>query len=169
MEPDPLPPQDGIQIPIKTQANGKPQFAYRNNNPGNLEFAGQAGATMGEGGFAKFATPEEGIAALHRQILLDQRRGVTIQQFVTKYAPPFDKNDTASYIKELQQKLGMPASAPLSAASRYAISQFVTNRESGTDSSGYDPDAKPLPAAPLARPDMTRQAPVGWQPNGRGM
>ena len=39
-----------------------------NNNPGNLNFAGQPGAVMGEGGFAKFPTPEAGRQALEAQI-----------------------------------------------------------------------------------------------------
>ena len=42
-----------------------PGVSDRNNNPGNLKFAGQPGATRGEGGFAKFPTREAGMAAMH--------------------------------------------------------------------------------------------------------
>ena len=44
-------------------ANQQP-LNIRNNNPGNLRFVGQAGATPGEGGFAKFETPQAGLDAL---------------------------------------------------------------------------------------------------------
>lgn len=40
------------------------RLAVVNNNPGNLKFIGQAGATRGEGGFAKFNSVAEGYQAL---------------------------------------------------------------------------------------------------------
>lgn len=73
-------------------------LAYANNNPFNLKFAGQDGATMGYKGFAKFPTVEDGVAAGYRQIALDADRGHTIGSFLTKYAPPSDGNDTSAYV-----------------------------------------------------------------------
>jgi hypothetical protein len=41
------------------------------NNPGNLKYIGQKGATVGKLGFAKFARLPDGWSALHRQIARD--------------------------------------------------------------------------------------------------
>lgn len=64
-------------------------LAERNNNPGNLKFAGQKNATEGEGGFAKFPSKRAGFNALVRQINLDKGRGHHIKSFLETYAPPF--------------------------------------------------------------------------------
>lgn len=62
----------------------------RNNNPGNLKYAGQRGAVL-EGGanasHAQFLTMSEGIAALDRQVELYIKRGVnTIDSIFDIYA-----------------------------------------------------------------------------------
>ena len=62
-------------------------LAFQNNNPGNLIFAGQAGATPGAGGFARFATYDDGLNALQNQIQLYASRGLTIQGMMNVYAP----------------------------------------------------------------------------------
>ncbi len=54
-----------------------PKFAG-NNNPGNLVYAGQTGATLGAGGFAKFPTYDAGVAAAQAQISLDLSRGTDV-------------------------------------------------------------------------------------------
>ncbi|MEW5247178.1 lytic transglycosylase domain-containing protein, partial [Escherichia coli] len=62
----------------------------RNNNPGNLNFAGQKGDTLESGPnarFASFPTMLEGIAALDRQVILYLKRGKnTIDQIIDIYA-----------------------------------------------------------------------------------
>lgn len=80
-------------------------LAQRHNNPGNLRYVGQSGAVKGKGGFAVFRTPQDGFTALHNQILLDAGRGLTLQQFVYKYAPP-TSNNTASYLNYISRKVG---------------------------------------------------------------
>ncbi|MBT6045338.1 MAG: hypothetical protein HOG49_00835 [Candidatus Scalindua sp.] len=71
---------------------------YRNNNPHNLKFAGQPGATKDKDGFAVFATAEEGRAAGIRQIKKTMKDdGVTLEEALTKWTPP-SENDTVSYI-----------------------------------------------------------------------
>jgi hypothetical protein len=82
----------------------------RNNNPGNLNFAGQSGAHL-EGGkgarFAKFDTMQDGIAALARQLLLYKARGIdTIRSIVSKYAPAKDGNNESAYITDLIRATG---------------------------------------------------------------
>ncbi|WP_209319588.1 lytic transglycosylase domain-containing protein [Yokenella regensburgei] len=85
----------------------------RNNNPGNLNFAGQRGASM-EGGpngrFAVFPTMVEGVAALDRQLGLYMSRGKdTISQIVSTYAPGADKNNEAAYRAYLSRATGLGA------------------------------------------------------------
>ncbi len=60
-------------------------LAYTNNNPGNLVYAGQSGATQGSGGFAKFPDYLTGYQALLNQIQLYASRGYTIQQMMNVY------------------------------------------------------------------------------------
>jgi len=79
----------------------------RNNNPGNLRFANQKGASKGEGGFAKFESFEDGIAAMKRQLELDLiTRDSTLQEFINKYAPP-EENDTSAYLNNMASALGI--------------------------------------------------------------
>lgn len=81
--------------------------AYRNNNPGNLRFAGQTGATGKDGqGFAIFGSEADGWRALERQIELDAGRGHTLATFFGKYAPSHE-NDTNRYLATVAGWLGV--------------------------------------------------------------
>lgn len=85
--------------------------AERHNNPGNLVFAGQRGATVGETvaghTFARFQSTEEGVAALYRQLQLYQKRGIdTLAEIMGVYAPE-GSNDTSAYIKALSKATGL--------------------------------------------------------------
>lgn len=82
-------------------------IAYRNNNPGNLIYAGQAGAVPGAGGFAKFATYQDGLDALNSQIQLYAGRGLTIQQMMNVYAPAGDGNNPGAYANQVAAALGV--------------------------------------------------------------
>jgi hypothetical protein len=88
-------------------------LAQINNNPGNLRYVGQAGATGSYKGYATFSTPEAGWAALERQLQLDAASGDTLQKFINEYAPP-SENDTSNYLQYLVSGLGVSASTPLS-------------------------------------------------------
>lgn len=79
-------------------------LAVRNNNPGNLRFAGQKGASEGAGGFAKFNSVQEGYEALKRQIQLDGERGHTLESFINKYAPK-GENNPVKYLKDILNEL----------------------------------------------------------------
>jgi len=71
--------------------------AQRNRNPGNLKFAKQKGAVgKDNAGFAIFQTHIHGWRALIAQVRLDASRGLTIKQFINKYAPP-SENDSQAY------------------------------------------------------------------------
>lgn len=108
------------------------RLAYVNNNPGNLRFAGQEGATQGEGGFARFNSPEAGVQALERQIKLDASRGLTLAQFINKYAPP-SENDTQKYVQDMVAWTGASPLTPLSAIDINTLTKAVARKESSTN------------------------------------
>jgi hypothetical protein len=122
----------GVVIPKSSR------LAFVNNNPGNLRYAGQAGASQGEGGFARFESPEAGYEALKNQISLDASRGLTLEKFINKYAPP-SENDTNLYIQQAVATLGVDKSTKLSDINLDAIAQFMANKESGTKISTSQP------------------------------
>jgi len=82
----------------------------RNNNPGNLEFAGQDGATLEPGGrFARFSTMAQGVAALGHQLQIYASRGNdTIAGIIAKYAPS-GENDTSGYVAHVAASTGFGA------------------------------------------------------------
>ncbi len=126
---------------IQTQEGYYPgTLAYTNNNPGNLVYAGQPGATQGAGGFAAFSSYQAGYQALENQIQLDATRGTdvngnpvtTVGQLITSWAPP-SENDTAAYIASVTAQTGFNASdSLLSLGSSDAVS-FLPTDATGSD------------------------------------
>jgi hypothetical protein len=102
-----------------------------NNNPANLRFAGQVGAIPGQGGFAKFESPEAGFKALNNQISLDASRGHTLESFINKFAPPTE-NNTAQYISQAIANLGVTKDTPLSKIPTAKLAKFMALKESST-------------------------------------
>jgi len=93
-------------------ATGSP-VGIRNNNPGNLNFAGQAGATRA-GRFAAFGSMAEGIAAMDDQLQRYAARGNdTVRGIVSTWAPASDHNDTNGYVAAVARALGVDANAHL--------------------------------------------------------
>jgi hypothetical protein len=91
--------------------------AYTNNNPGNLIYAGQPGATLGPNGFAVFPTYDAGEQALLNQLNLDQSRGLTISQEMAKWAPAGQgSNDPVSYANQVAAALGVSPDTTLASA-----------------------------------------------------
>lgn len=82
------------------------------NNPLNLRYAGQDGATNANG-FAAFQTPEAGIAAAKNQFSINASRGInTLSGLVSSWAPP-NENDTAAYITNVSKATGIPPNAKI--------------------------------------------------------
>ena len=109
-------------------------LAYTNNNPGNLVYAGQAGATKSCSSnrycYAKFPDYDTGYNALLNQIQGQAASGQNLQAFIWQYAPPCPKagqypdangmcpdgtrgNDTSAYLASLQAATGASADTPL--------------------------------------------------------
>lgn len=100
----------------------------RNNNPGNLNFAGQAGATK-EGGpngrFAVFGSMQQGVAALVRQIGLYVGRGKnTVRSILETYAPSTE-NNTGAYIAAVANALGIGPDDPLDPSNASQVKGLV--------------------------------------------
>jgi len=106
---------NGLPDPFHSSGVGSSggTLGARNNNPGNLRFANQIGATQGAGGFAAFGSVAEGLAALESQLTLDGgTRGMTLAQMIAKYAPP-GENNTSAYIADVSRRTGIsPNSVP---------------------------------------------------------
>lgn len=96
--------------------SGASRLAVVNNNPGNLRFIGQAGATQGEGGFARFATVEDGYRALKNDILAKIGTGNTTIASAPKGSTAYSLVPTANaespddviYISDDEQTTSMP-------------------------------------------------------------
>lgn len=130
-----------------------PTLANRNNNPGNLRFIGQQGASQGEGGFAKFNSPEEGYAALlndvEAKLTGKSRSGLkptdTLVDFTKVYAPASDNNAPGSYAAAVANKLGIsPATTlqelqPRIAELAEAIAHHEGYQGATSASGGYNP------------------------------
>lgn len=91
--------------------------AWRNNNPGNIEygdFAKGSGAVGSDGRFAVFPTYEQGRAA-KKKLLWETRgySGKTISEAINRYAPPVE-NDTNSYINSVASAVGISSDTPMS-------------------------------------------------------
>lgn len=96
--------------------------AWRNNNPGNIEygsFARAHGAVGSDGRFAVFPSYEAGRAA-KEALLFDSAnyRNLTISEAINRYAPPSDNNNTQAYIASVTRAIGVDASTPLAALSQ---------------------------------------------------
>lgn len=100
--------------------------SYRNNNPGNLRCANQAGMlSCDPQGYAVFPDYQTGLTAEENQIQLDAGRGLSIQDFIAKYAPASDGNNPTSYAAQLAAASGLSVNDPLSAAIAPGDSYFA--------------------------------------------
>ena len=86
------------------------------NNPGNLRWAGQIGASSsglgGEPPLAKFSSLGLGVVGLYRQIWADIARGDTLRQLIWSWAPP-SENNSDQYALNVANWTGLPLDVPL--------------------------------------------------------
>ncbi|AMG53772.1 hypothetical protein [Citrobacter amalonaticus] len=102
----------------------------RNNNPGNLNFAGQAGAALERPGgrFARFETAFDGLRALSRQLTLYAGRGInSIEKIISTWAPASDNNNTAAYIQAVSERLGVDPQAALNMGDPQTMSALMSS------------------------------------------
>lgn len=139
------------------------------NNPGDLRYAGQAGATN-EGGFASFKTLAEGIAASNKQLNLFASRGInTIDKIISKWAPP-NENNTAAYKAYISKAVGKGVNEELTPADRQKLLQGIFNQEGvnkvgGADIAGVLSNPNALTAARFANNNAVPAAGAGGGSN----
>lgn len=149
-------------------------IAERNFNPGNLKFAKQEGAELGEGGFAKFKSHEEGRAALEAQIALDtQKRGMTLIDTMKKYAPASDRNNPEAYANTIAAELGIKPTDKVPADKLGLMADIITRVESGGKYRAQGPELPPkvevkptteiVPTATVPTPQVVSNALKGQQ------
>lgn len=100
-QPSPVAPQPAIQGMTLGQ---------RNNNPGNLRPVGKSS------GFQQFNSPEEGFAALDRDLAAKGApgRGLnTLNKLMAVYAPEGDNNNPKQYAATVAQRLGITPDTPI--------------------------------------------------------
>jgi len=130
--------QSPMAVPAITPGTGRTR-AERNNNPGNLNFAGQSGATLEDGSnarFAKFGTTAEGVSALAKQLQRYGERGLdTVSKIINKYAPS-SENDTQAYIDALAKRLGVSGDQQLDLSDSNTLTGLIkgiARHEAGSD------------------------------------
>lgn len=92
-------------------------IAQRNHNPGNLRSWGKMPIV---GGYAQFATDEDGWRALRRQVQKNIERGLNLYEFFggkkkvyAGYAPAADQNHPKQYAEFVARQVGIAADVPL--------------------------------------------------------
>lgn len=94
--------------------------AWRNNNPGNLrDFKNDSGRWIiwpdlehDSAGFPKFESAADGWEAMYKDLRIKINRGWNLEQLISVWAPP-SENDTASYVRFVSGRLGIPSDVPL--------------------------------------------------------
>jgi hypothetical protein len=124
-----------IELPSQQSAPSTAPRGIRNNNPGNIRFgrfASQAGATgQDDGGFAVFASMQEGVQAAIRLLQSYAARGFdTIRSIISKWAPS-SENNTSAYISDVAKKLGISADSHLSGDQLNGVARAIFGHENG--------------------------------------
>lgn len=134
----------------------------RNLNPGNIEDGAFAKSLPGyvgsDGRFAKFASLDDGNAAMDRLLQSYGQRGFnTPQSIINRWAPPTDNNPTNTYAANVAKALGVDPTAPLdmnNPAIRKQIMEAITLQENGA----------PRPSMNAPVPSANPMSPQGFSP-----
>lgn len=110
----------------------------RNNNPGNIRLDGTRWLGMSpnqtDGTFVQFVSPEYGIRALARVLeTYYTAHGLnTVAGIISRWAPP-QENDTAAYIADVANHLGVDPNAPIDVSAYLpSLVAAITQHENGT-------------------------------------
>ena len=124
-----------VSVSIPTSA----RLASVNNNPGNLRFVGQEGGSQGEGGFARFESPQAGFQALFNDLRAKQTGNTvtglgpnsTLKDLVFVFAPP-NENDSALYARQVAKDLNVSQNTKLNQLDTLELAKAVARKESST-------------------------------------
>jgi hypothetical protein len=136
----------------------------RNNNPLNIEDGpftkSQPGYAGSDGRFAKFQTPEHGVAAANA--LLDtygQKHGLnTVAGIVGRWAPAGDGNNVSAYAADVAGKLGIDPNAPVPPELRPQLVSAMAQHENGVAAPGTV-GGPPSRGAPVVASDADAEEP----------
>jgi hypothetical protein len=117
--------------------SGSKGIGLSHNNPGNLIYAGQPNAVKGtkkDDGtyYAKFPDIQTGYRALIKQVQSDQNKGLTLKDFITKYAPASDNNNTKEYLNFITKSLNAKTDDKINNIDTFELAKFLAKRDSGT-------------------------------------
>lgn len=108
--------------PASGPARAALPVGLRNNNPGNLR---SWGGVPSVGGFASFATPEAGLAAMAAQLGLYGARGNdTLAGIIGAWAPP-SENNTPAYLADVAKRTGFDPGAHLNLGDPSVLSPLM--------------------------------------------
>lgn len=104
----------------------------RNNNPGNIDYRGQSGASLEKPGgrFAKFETAYDGLKAMARQLMryfegkTTGKPLQTLNDIISTWAPG-NENNTGAYIAQLSKSLGVAPNAVLNLKDPQVLSSLM--------------------------------------------
>jgi hypothetical protein len=117
---------------LETLAPSIPR-GLRNNNPGNIRGSATNSNTFvdettgSDPEFETFRNPQAGVRAMGIIISTNEARGMTVSEFISRYAPPTE-NNTQAYIDNLQ---GIDPNAPLSEVDKVALVRQMIRQENG--------------------------------------
>ena len=140
----------------------------RNNNPGNISKTSEAwgGEVQGKDErYKSFATPEDGIAAIGKNLMAYQNKhGInTVSGIISRWAPA-NENDTAGYIKQVAQSLGVQPDQQVNVsdpAVMTGLTKAIIQRENGKNPYSDDQIRSGLAAAVTGgRPDTQSNGPA---------
>ena len=141
------PASTGLAAPPNAPPAPSLPRGLRNNNPLNLEYAGQPGATS-DGRFAVFPDQQSGVEAAKRQLQLYGARGInTLPAIISRWAPQGDgNNDPVKYAKTVAGWTGLPLDKPLDLNDPATLDKLVSGmgrfengQPIGTEISGVGP------------------------------
>ncbi|WP_129991830.1 hypothetical protein [Rahnella sp. CFA14(1/10)] len=96
----------------------------RNNNPGNLRSAPNAVAS--DGGFPIFSNPNDGLAAMSRQLQLYGSRGNDTPYGIIRTYAPSSENDSQAYINAVTKDTGFGAHEKLDLSDPATLKRLMT-------------------------------------------
>lgn len=107
----------------KAAAGGSP-LGIRHNNPGNLRRWGNAPVVNG---FARFATPEEGLSAMTGNLQSYGAKGYnTIGRIINRWAPESDNNNTGAYVAHVSRLTGFAPNQQLDMNDQATLEKLVS-------------------------------------------
>ncbi|EPY8428854.1 lytic transglycosylase [Citrobacter youngae] len=122
----------GDDEPDQHAQSAKAPRGIRNNNPGNIDFRGQSGATLERPGgrFARFETAYNGLKALSRQLMryfegkTTGKPLQTLNDIISTWAPG-NENNTGAYIAQLSKMMGVAPDAILNLKDPQVMSSLM--------------------------------------------